>query len=202
MVFFTLFFFGFIPFNSVVPSHLQCKNLRPNFWTRFQRSFAAGIYLFKANNRNPRTMCEICSKLTMKTSRQRHKDTRTTMTSLWCLYDVALVSLFVNFEQISHIFFGVFIFDFEQVNRDWFPNICKVVREKGPTSCHQWNTFPAGNYMFQVNNRNIRTSCQICSELTINTSRRRSGVFTVNFEHISGFLGGWKSLSQVIVTVS
>ena len=31
-----------------------------------------------------------------------------------------------------------------------------------------------GNYMFKVNNRNARTRCEICS-----------GVFTVNFEHIS-----------------
>ena len=26
---------------------------------------------------------------------------------------------------------------------------------------------PAGNYMFKVNNRNTRTRCEICSELTI-----------------------------------
>ena len=29
--------------------------------------FPAGIYLFKVNNRNSRTMCKICSKLTIKT---------------------------------------------------------------------------------------------------------------------------------------
>ena len=28
----------------------------------------AGIFLFKVNNRNTRTRCEICSKLTIKTS--------------------------------------------------------------------------------------------------------------------------------------
>ena len=28
----------------------------------------AGNYMFKVNNRNTRTRCEICSKLTMKTS--------------------------------------------------------------------------------------------------------------------------------------
>ena len=42
----------------------------------------------------------------------------------------------------------------------------------------------AGNYMFQVNNRNTRTRCDICSKLTIKI-RRRSSVFTVNFEYIS-----------------
>ena len=31
------------------------------------------------------------------------------------------------------------------------------------------NDFPAGNYMFKVNNRNIRKRCEICSKLTIKT---------------------------------
>ena len=31
----------------------------------------AGIYLFKVNNRNTRTRCEICSKLTIKTAERR-----------------------------------------------------------------------------------------------------------------------------------
>ena len=45
---------------------------------------------------------------------------------------------------------------------------------------------PAGNYMFKVNNGKTRTKCEICSKLTIkNNARRRSGVFVVNFEHIS-----------------
>ena len=50
-------------------------------------------------------------------------------------------------------------------------------------------TSPAGIYLFKVNNRNTRTRCEICSKLTINTPERRhwrrSGVFIVNFEHIS-----------------
>ena len=49
--------------------------------------------------------------------------------------------------------------------------------------------FPPGIYLFKVNNRNTRTRCAICSKLTIKTSERRqycrSGVFIVNFEHIS-----------------
>ena len=48
---------------------------------------------------------------------------------------------------------------------------------------------PAGNYLFKVNNRNTRTRCQICSKLTIKIPKRRqwrrSGIFIVNFEHIS-----------------
>ena len=49
--------------------------------------------------------------------------------------------------------------------------------------------YPAGNYMFKVNNRNTRTRCDICSKLTIKIPERchwgRSGIFIVNFEHIS-----------------
>ena len=48
---------------------------------------------------------------------------------------------------------------------------------------------PAGIYLFKVNNRNTRARCEICSKLTINTPERRqwrrSGVFIVNFKHIS-----------------
>ena len=43
-------------------------------------------------------------------------------------------------------------------------------------------------YLLKVNNESIRTRYEICSELTIKTPkrrRRRSGVFIINFEHIS-----------------
>ena len=42
------------------------------------------------------------------------------------------------------------------------------------------NANPVGIYLLKVNKRNTRTRCEICSKLT----RRRSGVFIVNFEHI------------------
>ena len=52
--------------------------------------------------------------------------------------------------------------------------------------------YPANIYMFKVNNRNTRKMCEICSKLIIKTPERRqwrqwrrSGVFVVNFEHIS-----------------
>ena len=48
---------------------------------------------------------------------------------------------------------------------------------------------PAKIYSFKVNNRNTRKRCEMCSKLTIKTPERRqwlrSGVFIVNFEHIS-----------------
>ena len=48
----------------------------------------AGIYSLKVNNRNNRTGCEICSKLTVKTPERRH----------WHRSGV-----FVNFKHISHL---------------------------------------------------------------------------------------------------
>ena len=49
--------------------------------------------------------------------------------------------------------------------------------------------FPIRHYMFKVNNWNTKARCGICSKLTIKTpvrgQWRRSGVFIVNFEHIS-----------------
>ena len=47
----------------------------------------------------------------------------------------------------------------------------------------------ASNYMFKINDRNTRTRCEICSKLTVKIPERRqwhrSGIFIVNFEHIS-----------------
>ena len=48
---------------------------------------------------------------------------------------------------------------------------------------------PAGIYLLNINNRNIRPRCEISSKLTIKTLERcqwrHSGVFIINFEHIS-----------------
>ena len=53
---------------------------------------------------------------------------------------------------------------------------------------HNHFTFQLTFYLFKVNNRNARKS-EICLELTIKTPEQRhwlcSGVFIVNFEHIS-----------------
>ena len=40
-----------------------------------------------------------------------------------------------------------------------------------------------GIYLLKVNNRNTKTRCEICSKTL--ERRRRSGVFIVNFKHIS-----------------
>ena len=51
------------------------------------------------------------------------------------------------------------------------------------------NRLPANIYFFKINNRNTRKRCEICSKLTIKAPEwrrwRRSGVFIVNFEHVS-----------------
>ena len=52
--------------------------------------FLAGIYLFKINNGTTRTMCEICSKLKIKTPKERT-----------CLHHSSV--FIVNFEQILQI---------------------------------------------------------------------------------------------------
>ena len=56
-------------------------------WTKW--NYSAGIYLFKVDNENTRTVCEICTKLTIKTPAWGH----------WHRSGVFIV----NFEQISHI---------------------------------------------------------------------------------------------------
>ena len=54
---------------------------------------------------------------------------------------------------------------------------------------HDISWHPNRQILLKVNNRNTRTRCEICSKLTIKTSERRhwrlSGVFIVDFEHIS-----------------
>ena len=53
------------------------------------------------------------------------------------------------------------------------------------------NSYPTNIYFFKVCNRNTRNRCELRSNLTMKTPEkrywRRSGVFNVNFEHISQF---------------
>ena len=52
--------------------------------------------------------------------------------------------------------------------------------------------YPAGNYMFKVNNRNTRARCEICSKLAIKIPERRQitsskkkvrSIFDINFSY-------------------
>ena len=57
--------------------------------TRHLNACPASNYMFKVNNRNSRTRCETCSKLTIKTPEQRH----------WRRSSVFIV----DFQHISHL---------------------------------------------------------------------------------------------------
>ena len=50
---------------------------------------------------------------------------------------------------------------------------------------YSFNVFPVGIYLFKVNNRNIRTRCEICSKLAIKTPEQRhvSLLLTLNIFH-------------------
>ena len=89
-----------------------------------------------------------------------------------------------TFEQTFSPFSNVCIVDFEQVNICWLSTeaLIHIINHLG-------DLVPANIYLFKVNNRSTRKRCEICSKFTIKTPerrhRRRSGVFVVNFEHIS-----------------
>ena len=46
---------------------------------------------------------------------------------------------------------------------------------------------PGNIYLFKIISRNNRKRCRICSKLTINTVENHSGVFIVNFKHVTLF---------------
>ena len=79
----------------------------------------ANIYLFKVNNRNTGKRCEICSKLTIRTSERRK----------WRCSGVFIV----NFEPISHLFQ---VFPLLALNRQllaeksYFKMLCALLRIK------------------------------------------------------------------------
>ena len=66
-----------------------------------------------------------------------------------------------------------------------FAKLQKVLWRNTPFKTFSW-TYPTNIYLLKVHNRNTRKKC---SKLTIKTPERRqsrrSGVFVVNFEHIS-----------------
>ena len=77
-----------------------------NLWRHL--CFPAGNYLFKVNYRNPRTMCKICSKLTIKKPERRQ-------TPGWGRSGVFIFSFEHNFISWS----SISIVNFEEVNTDW-----------------------------------------------------------------------------------
>ena len=64
-------------------------NANSNKYFQYFKLNPAGNYMFKVNNRNSRTRCETCSKLTIKTPERRH-----------CHRSDVFI---VNFEHISYL---------------------------------------------------------------------------------------------------
>ena len=67
--------------------------------------------------------------------------------------------------------------------------INKDVVDGSDTFCDCLSHPNQSSWYLPAQNRNARTRCEVCSKLTIKTPERRhwrrSGVFIVNFEHIS-----------------
>ena len=115
------------------------------------------IYLLKVNNRNTRKRCQIRSKSTIKAQERsycRH----------YCVF-------IVNFAHISQLFL-VFLLLTLNVKVTWeafLQNACESLFRTLMLAVL------AGNCMFQVNNKDSRTT----SEASF------TGAFIVNFEHVS-----------------
>ena len=80
--------------------------------------------------------------------------------------------------------------DFEKVNARWVCmlvflviNISHMSKPIPMVPINGYNR--AGTYLLKFNSRNTKKRCGKCSKLTMKTPDRRSGVFIVNFEHIS-----------------
>ena len=67
-------------FNKKAAARATIHKSKKNFFFFFDKApyeeffspYPTNIYLPKANNRNTRNICEICSKLTIKTPERRH----------------------------------------------------------------------------------------------------------------------------------
>ena len=92
-------------------------------------------YLFKVNNGNTRTMCEIYSKLTKKTPKRRQ----------WRRSGIFVV----NFEQISHIVLVLPFLTLKNVNECWIQKFSFQCLNPSGThfsiSCHWSLSIPSEN---------------------------------------------------------
>ena len=83
----------------------------------------AGINMFKVNNRNTRTICEICSKLTIKTPERRQMELLVKTVNGWKSLTIYKKS------SIWHRS-GVFIVNFEQIHRLFWYFYCWLLTSK------------------------------------------------------------------------
>ena len=102
-------------------SHKQSSDKEQAARTIFRNSKTSlrrnpdGIYLFKVNNEDNRTMCQICSKLTITTT-ERYSWRRSSV-------------FIVNFEQILHIVLAFLLLTFNMLGRprwtSFFQRCCR-----------------------------------------------------------------------------
>ena len=59
----------------------------------------------------------------------------------------------------------------------WWAADFKGLSDKYLRSTTKGSKNPAGIYLLKVNNRNTRTRCELCSNLTIKTLKRRQELF-------------------------
>ena len=108
-----------IPYKSTASFRSKCS------WYQ-ELQFPADNYLLKVNNRNSRTRCETCSKLTIKTPEWRQ----------WSSSDVFII----NFEHIS-LCSSVSIVNFEQVKAGWIAYLFSQAHSQ-ISSCHNRTHIP------------------------------------------------------------
>ena len=107
-------FFGSIPISLDVLTYLNLNLIRgtvkclhekkSNYWVLvIITSNPAGIYLLKVNNRNTRTRCKICLKLTIKIPEQRQY-LKIFHTLFYCVSIVNLEHVIAGWEQLKRIF--------------------------------------------------------------------------------------------------
>ena len=74
---------------NIAQAHFQWRNCLLTFYGKVPlNNFPTGNCMFKVNNRNPRTRCEVSSKLTIKTPERRHSSFALNIfyTLFYCFY--------------------------------------------------------------------------------------------------------------------
>ena len=119
-----------IKVRTVMPEELSaqyCSDVIVLFWTlKPLTTKPAGNYMFKVNNRNTRTRCEICSKLTIKTSERRHwrfpecsssrefsKEVKTWHLKICSKVSITIADLHIEDVQIQWCWSNIFVLDRE-----------------------------------------------------------------------------------------
>ena len=132
------------------------KNLFLSFFQKI--TYPAGNYMFKVKNRNTRTKCKICSKLTIKTPERRR--------TLSNIYDETFC------ENSSGLLVVIY---FQKL----FHRRCLAGYWYGGGLMTLWS-YLIYIYLLKCNNRNTRTMCEIYSKLTMKAPERRQDLYMIH----------------------